>query len=114
MNVRTPLFAFDFLRTSLMTLVSTKHMIVSGLILQPLKILILPDVGHACERFCETLPLWPQQKRFEQSAMFGLSTSTVPCRTLLECIDNSLIEVSDYEACHNSTPSALVEKWLQR
>jgi len=37
--------------------------------------------------------------------MFGLDTSTMSSRTLLECINNALIEISDYEICHNCAPS---------
>ena len=58
-NNRTPLFTFDFFRASLMTLVSIKYMIVSGLILGPLKILILSHVGYSCECFRKALPFWP-------------------------------------------------------
>jgi hypothetical protein len=42
--------------------------------------------------------------------MFGLGTSAMPRRTLLECIDDALIEVSDHEICHNSTPSVSIKK----
>ena len=42
--------------------------------------------------------------------MFGFSTSAVLRRTLLECIDDALIQISDYEICHNCTPSASVDK----
>ena len=42
--------------------------------------------------------------------MFSLGTSSVPCRTLFKYINNTLIEISDYEICHNSTPSAAVKK----
>jgi hypothetical protein len=85
-------------------------MIVSGLILQALKILILPHVGHRGEGFREALALWLQQQFFEQGAMFGLGTSTMPRGTLLECIDDALIEVSDYKIGHDITLSV----WVMR
>jgi len=42
--------------------------------------------------------------------MFGLGTSAVPRGTLFECIDDALIEVSDYEIGHHSTLSVSVKK----
>jgi len=36
-------------------------MIVSGLVLYPLEILVLPHIGHRGEYFREALSLWPQQ-----------------------------------------------------
>jgi hypothetical protein len=38
--------------------------------------------------------------------MFGLGTSAMPRRTLFECINDALVEVSDHEICHNCTPLA--------
>jgi hypothetical protein len=79
-----------------MTLVSTRYTIVSGQVLYPLKILILPDVRNRRERFGKAPPFWPQQEPFKQGAMFRLGTSTVPRRTLFKCIDDTLIEISDH------------------
>jgi hypothetical protein len=99
---------FDFLRASLMTLVSTKYMIDFYIVIDSLEILIKPHVGHGDERFREGLALWPQQYSFEQGAVLSLCTSSVPYRTLLERIDDALIEISDHQVCHNFTTSVAI------
>jgi hypothetical protein len=95
-----PLFAFDRFRTSLMTLVSTKYMIVSCYILQPLEIFILPDIGHSCEDLRKTLCLGLQQQLFQQRAVLGFGAASVSGGPLFERIDDSLVQIPDDEIGH--------------
>ena len=85
-----------------MTLVSAKYPVIVGLILHPLEVRILPDVGHARQRLGEALGSGAQQQRFEQGPMLSLGATTVGSGTLLERIHDPGIEVSDDEACHRS------------
>jgi hypothetical protein len=80
--------------------VSIKYILVATLILYALEILILPYIGHGREGFRETLPFWSQQELFQQGAMLRLCATTMLRSTLLECIDDALIQISHDQICH--------------
>jgi hypothetical protein len=75
-------------------------MFASVLVIHPLEILILSHLGHGREDFSEALSFRAQQQFFKQGTMLGLRALAMPYSTLFEGIDNTLIEISDYETCH--------------
>lgn len=42
--------------------------------------------------------------------MFGLGTPAVPRRSLFERIDDTLIQISDHEICHDGTLTISVKR----
>jgi hypothetical protein len=103
----TPMSAFAFLRSSLMTLVSIKYIHISNRILHPFEIGIPARARYRCQRFSKTPPGRQQQQCFEQSAVFGFRTPAIPRGSFLECVHDTLIKVSDDEICHGDSPFQL-------
>jgi hypothetical protein len=103
----TPGFALDFLRASLMTLVSTKYTGCRPLGLDALEVRVGADIGNRSQQLRQSALAWARESLGQYLSMFRLGASAVRASALLERLDERLIDTANEQVRHVGTSGNL-------
>jgi len=98
------------LRASLTTLVSIKYIWRGSRVLDPLEILVAPDVGHGKQQFGERPLAWPGERRGEKRAVFGLNAAAVRARARFQRSNDFIVDSAHQQIRHSLAPNSMIAK----
>jgi hypothetical protein len=99
-NARTPGFARDPLRASLITLVSTKYIAAKRSLRLSREIVVAPHIRHGGQQVCQLAAGWVQQRRCQDGTVLGLSAAAMLSGPLLEGSHHGLLHAPHEQISH--------------